>query len=59
MVKRDDDNVESFKKRFEVFETNVEPIKDFYEKQGKLVIIDVNRSVEEIAADMAKVVEND
>lgn len=59
LVKRDDDNVESFKTRYEVFETNVTPIKEFYEKLGKLVVIDVNRSIAEIATDIAKVIEND
>ena len=49
-------NVESFKNRYEVFETNIEPIKDYYASLDKLVVIDVNRSIEEIANDIAKVI---
>lgn len=59
LVKRDDDNAESFKIRYEIFETNIEPIKDFYEKSNKLSIIDVNRSIEEIAEEIARVIKND
>lgn len=59
LVKRDDDNVDSFKTRYEVFETNIAPIKNFYEEQGKLVVIDVNRAIEEIASDIVRVIKND
>ena len=43
LIKRDDDNEESFKKRYEVFIKNTEPIKAYYEELGKLKIIDANK----------------
>ncbi len=56
LEKRDDDNVEAFKKRYEIFQTNIEPIKEHYQKLQKLEIIDVNRSISEIAEDIEKVI---
>lgn len=44
LIKRDDDNEESFKKRYEVFIKNTEPIKAYYEELGKLKIIDANQT---------------
>lgn len=59
LVKRDDDNVESFKKRYEVFTTNIESIKKYYASLGKLKVIDVNRPIAEISADIEKEITND
>ena len=39
LVKRDDDNEESFKLRFQTFENNIKPIKEFYNKLNKLHIV--------------------
>lgn len=44
LIKRDDDNEESFKKRYEVFIKNTEPIKEYYKQLGKLVVIDANQT---------------
>lgn len=48
LVKRNDDNEESFKVRFETFLNNIEPIKDFYREKGRLHVIDTMLSTEEV-----------
>lgn len=40
LVKRTDDNEESFKNRFETFTVSSKPIVEFYEEKNKLVYID-------------------
>ncbi len=45
---RSDDNEESFMVRFNNFITNNEPIKEFYNKKGKLHVIDATKSSNEI-----------
>lgn len=42
LVKRNDDNEESFKVRFETFIKNNEPIKEFYESKNKLYTVDTS-----------------
>lgn len=48
LVKRNDDNEESFKVRFETFLNNIEPIKDFYREKDRLHVIDTMLSTEEV-----------
>jgi adenylate kinase len=45
---RGDDNEESFKVRFNNYITNTEPIKEFYEKKGRLHVVDATLDTEEI-----------
>lgn len=45
---RSDDNEESFKIRFDNYLTNTEPIKDFYDKKGKLHVIDATQDSNDI-----------
>ncbi len=59
LVKRTDDNAESFKTRYQVVLENFEPIKEFYANKGKLKIIDVDRNVDEIFSDIVKGITND
>lgn len=49
LIKRGDDNEETFKERFDVFMKVTAPIKDFYEKKNKLHIIDATKNPDEIA----------
>lgn len=42
LIKRDDDNAESFKIRFQAFLDNNEPIMEYYKNKNKLNIVDVN-----------------
>lgn len=44
LIKRCDDNEESFKVRFETFIKNNEPIKEFYQNKNKLHTVDVTVS---------------
>ena len=48
LIKRDDDNVESFKVRFKTFLDNTDSILKYYEDKKRLVKIDVNRDVQDI-----------
>lgn len=49
LVKRNDDNEESFKVRFETFISNNEPIKEFYESKNKLYVVDTKIGATRIA----------
>ena len=51
-----DDNEEVFYNRMRVFKEPLPEIERFYEEQGKLVKIDGERTIEEIVAEMEKVV---
>lgn len=59
LTKRDDDNEESFKKRYELFINNTKPILDYYKEKGKVNVIEADQSVEEIFAEIVSVVIND
>ena len=48
LIKRDDDNVESFKVRFKTFLDNTDSILKYYEDKEKLIKIDVNKDVQGI-----------
>jgi len=52
---REDDNVESIKKRFHTFVETSMPVVDKYRAEGKLVSIDSTRSIEVVHADVSKV----
>ncbi len=56
LIKRNDDNEESFKVRFESFVNNTRPVLDYYEKKNKLHKIDVNRDVLDIFDDILRIV---
>lgn len=55
LQKRGDDNVESFKVRYESFINNTMPLLEYYDKKNKLHEVDVNRSVEDIYEDILRV----
>lgn len=42
LTKRNDDNEESFKQRFETYLTNADPIIEFYKNKGNLVNVDAS-----------------
>lgn len=56
LEKRKDDNAESFKVRFKSFIDNFEPIMDYYKNENKLHVVDVNREVDEIFADITEII---
>ncbi len=59
LVKRSDDNAESFKVRYETVLNNFADIKKFYQEQGKLETVNVERDVMEIFHDIEKVIVDD
>lgn len=59
LVKRDDDNLEAFKIRFDVFLNNNKPLIDYYKNKNKLKVVNVNKDVNEIFNEISKVVAND
>lgn len=59
LVKRDDDNLEAFKIRFDVFLKNIKPLIDYYKDKNKLKVVNVNRDVNDIFREILKVVAND
>ncbi len=58
LIIRDDDNETSFRKRFETFKENTEPIKKYYKKMGKLYIVNAMEE-SSIIADRIKEILND
>ena len=55
LVKRNDDNVDSFKVRYKTFLDNTKPLMEYYEDKNKLHKINVNRNVEDIFKDIVEV----
>ncbi|MBN3032770.1 MAG: adenylate kinase [Candidatus Saganbacteria bacterium] len=51
---RADDNIESIRTRFEVYEKTTSPLIDHYRSLGKLAEIDAARSIEAISRDLAR-----
>lgn len=46
IIQRDDDNEETIKKRLKVYHEQTEPIKAYYEAQGKVISVDSSHTVE-------------
>ena len=47
LIQRKDDHPDTVKARLEIYHTETEPLKGYYEKQGKLYIVEGQNSVEE------------
>lgn len=54
---RNDDNIESLRKRFATFRNETMPIVDFYATQGKTKRIDALRSIDNVFEDVQKAFE--
>lgn len=52
---RKDDNVETVKERLSVYERQTKPLIDYYGKQNKLVAVNGDQSVEDVFADVVKI----
>lgn len=48
LIQREDDNEETIANRLEVYQTNTEPLIDYYTKRGKLTIIDAQGTIDEV-----------
>ena len=55
LIIRKDDNVETVKERLAVYQNQTAPLEEFYTKQGKLINVNGNQSIEEVFADIVKV----
>lgn len=55
LTKRDDDNEASFKVRFETFEENIKPIKEFYKNINKLNIVNALNDSDVIATEIKEI----
>lgn len=53
---REDDNPTAIRERLAVYKAQTAPLIEYYEKQGKLLVIDADNSVEEVFASIIKVV---
>ena len=47
LVQRKDDHPDTVKARLEIYHNETEPLKGYYEKQGKLFVVEGQNSVEE------------
>lgn len=54
LIQRADDNEETVKNRIKIYHEQTEPIKDYYEKKGKLVIAYGQEELEDTTKEVAK-----
>jgi adenylate kinase len=57
LVQREDDNPETIRHRMEVYQAEIQPLRDFYKQCGLLYPIDADQSVEGIFADISEVLD--
>lgn len=57
LYQRDDDTVETAKRRIQVYAKQTSPLIEYYRKEGKLAEIQGDQSIEDIAKDLLAVVE--
>ena len=56
LIQRKDDQIDTIKNRLNIYHSETEPLKDYYEAQGKLAVVDGQDTVDEtIALTMAAV----
>lgn len=55
---RADDNRETIESRLKVYQQQTEPLKEFYNKQGKLSVIEGSGSIDAIFNSIEKVIDN-
>lgn len=56
LLQRKDDNAETVKSRLATYEENTQPLIDYYKSSGRLQSVDGTRDLEEIYADIEKLV---
>ncbi len=59
IVQRSDDTPETVRHRLRVYEEKTRPLKAFYQQQGKLSIINVDGTVEQIQEKLTAIIEDD
>jgi adenylate kinase len=55
MYQRDDDRPETIKNRLDVYEKSTAPLTDYYRGAGLLIEVDGDRPVDDVFADIKKV----
>lgn len=59
LVRRQDDNEETFKNRYDVYLNETSPLIDFYQEKGLLHKIDASMSIEDISRKIIEVIDYD
>lgn len=57
LVQRKDDHIDTVKARLEIYHNETEPLKDYYQAQGKLTVVEGQSKVEETTALTIKALE--
>ena len=57
LIQRKDDHPDTVKARLDIYHTETEPLKDYYDKQGKLYVVEGQNSVDETTALTMKALE--
>lgn len=57
LVQREDDNPKTIRHRMEVYEGEIQPIKDFYQELGLLYPVDASQGMEDTFTDMCEVLD--
>ena len=57
LIQREDDNPKTIRHRMEVYEAEIQPIKDFYQERGLLYLVDASQGMEETFTDMCEVLD--
>lgn len=56
LVTRHDDKLSAIKKRLEEFKNEVIPVLNYYKRQGKLIVINGEQSIEDVFKDVSKAI---
>ena len=58
LIQRKDDHPDTVKARLEIYHTETEPLKDYYEKQGKLTVVEGQSTVDDTTVLVMKALED-
>lgn len=56
LIIRSDDNLDSYRVRYESFLNSTHPLVDYYNKKGILYILDANKNVEDVYRDIMEII---
>jgi len=59
LIKRSDDNLDSYRVRYDSFLTSTHPLVDYYKEKGNLYVIDADKTVEEVYQDILTILSED
>ena len=59
LVQRTDDNADTISKRIDIYENETAPLIDFYQKEGKIIEINGNLTIEEVWEEIQQKLESD